>query len=303
MGALLLFAVHGCSSQRHHRAPFVHMEGSSVNLRKGQIIDTKNASIISFDELIEKLGAHDLVFIGEIHDNPEHHLIQVQVLQALRARHGRLAVATEFFEKPRQPFIDRYLDGDIEEREFLDLVGWDKTWSFDYSLYRPLILETKYGGNTIYAINVPRDIVRKVARSGLESLTPEEKGHIAERIDLENRKHREYVRKAYKLHKHRDLDTFDFFYQAQCVWEDSMAENIASHMEGTGERIVVFSGNGHIIYKFGIPERTFKRTGTPFATLILQPATDKAATDPESADFIWFTGHCAGRSHFMRNSR
>jgi uncharacterized iron-regulated protein len=191
----------------------------------------------------------------------------------------------------------------MEEEEFLDLIEWGKKWSFNYSLYRPILLETKYSGNRIVAINAPGHIVRKIARTGLESLSVDERNQIAEHVDLGNKKHREYVLEAYKIHTHRDLEKFDFFYQAQCVWEDTMAESIASHIKRPGGKILVFSGNGHIIYKFGIPDRTFMRTRTSFATLILQPAAGTATIDRESADFVWLTGHCSGRPHFMRKRR
>jgi uncharacterized iron-regulated protein len=300
---LSLIAFTGCSSMRPRPSPFVRIEGSSENFREGQIIDAKSAAVISFNDLIRRLASKDLVFIGEVHDNPEHHLIQVQILRTLMAKHGAWDVAAEFFEKNQQPFIDKYLGGSIVEKEFLDLIEWRKKWSFDYSLYRPLILEAKYSGNRIVAINAPGHIVRKIARTGLESLSLDERNQIAEHIDLDDVNHREYLLEAYKIHKHRDLKKFDFFYQAQCVWEDTMAESIASHIKGHGRKIVVFSGNGHIIYKFGIPNRSYRRARTSFATLILQPAASTATISRDAGDFIWLTGHCGRGPHFVRNRR
>ena len=108
---------------------------------------------------------------------------------------------------------------------------------------------------------------------------------------------------AYKIHAHKDLKKFDFFYQAQCVWEDTMAEGIASRIQSSGKKMVVFSGNGHIIYKFGIPERTSRRVGRPTATLILQPAINSETVDREAADFVWLTGNYQGRMNLMQRVR
>jgi uncharacterized iron-regulated protein len=300
MGFVTILSIGGCSSMRPHAQPSVRIEGSPSQFTEGQIVDTKSARAISFDELIENLGSKNLVFVGEVHDNPEHHLIQVQILQALIERHGPLDIAAEYFEKPQQNFIDRYLKGEIEEKAFLSLTGWERKWSFDYSFYRPLILAVKHSGNRIYAINAPGTIVKKVARTGLESISIDERSQIAEHIDLGNRKHRKYIREAYKFHRHSDLKKFDFFYQAQCVWEETMAESIASRIKKTGKKMVVFSGNGHIIQKFGIPERAFKRTGEPFATLVLYPSVSHEAINRDMADYIWITGQYSARKHFMR---
>ena len=85
-----------------------------------------------------------------------------------------------------------------------------------------------------------------MARNGLESLEASERNQLASHIDLENERHRSYLRKAYEAHEHPDLRRFDYFYEAQCVWEDTMAENIAEHLKRHKERLAVFLGNGHI---------------------------------------------------------
>lgn len=279
--------------------PLAKIDGYKGHYMRGQAINTSSGKRITFDELILALGSKDIIFIGEVHDNPEHHLIQAQVLQAMMTRYGPVDIAAEAFQHNRQAVIDRYLNDKISEDAFLKEVDWKKEWGFDYSFYRPWLLAAREAGSRLYGINAPREIVKKVSRSGLESLSADERGQIAEEIDLGDKRHRDHIMKAYEAHTHRDLKSFDYFYQAQCVWEDTMAQNIARNMK-TGRKIVVFTGNGHIIYKFGIPDRTLKRTSAAVATLMLYPLEKSVTIERNAADFLWLTGNCTERRLPMR---
>ena len=288
----------GCAVTKPRMPPLASVEGVPGHFRMGRIIHLNTGKAVSFDRFIDQLESKDLIFIGEKHDNPEHHLIQVQILQALMARYGDLSVAMEFFQEPQQPALDRYMEGTSTETAFLKDVDWHKSWSFDYCFYRPLIFMLREKGGRIHAINAPNDIIKKVARSGLDSLKPDERNQLAKEIDLDNEKHRAYLRDVYNQHTSQDLKKFDYFYQAQCVWEDTMAENIAGYLKKNEQRLVVFAGNGHIVNRYGIPDRTLKRIPVTMATIVLYPLTGRETIKKETADYVWLTGDCS-RRHFM----
>ena len=291
-------AMCGCALTKPAMPPLASVEGVRGHFRMGRIINLETGKALSFDRFIDQLKTKDLIFIGEKHDNPEHHLIQVQILQALLSRCDDLSVAMEFFQEPQQQVLDRYMEGISTETVFLEDVAWHKAWSFDYYFYRPLIFMLREKRSRIHAINAPNDIVRKVARSGLDSLKPEERNQLAKNIDLENERHRAYLRDVYKQHTTRDLKKFDYFYQAQCVWEDTMAENIAEYLKENEQMVVVFAGNGHIINRYGIPDRTLKRVRVNMATIVLYPLNGRETIKKETADYVWLTGDCS-RRHFM----
>jgi uncharacterized iron-regulated protein len=300
--SLILFSVVGGCSVAGHKMPLpplASVEGVSRHFVMGQIIQMETGESLPFDRFIDQLETKDLVFIGEVHDNPEHHLIQVQILQALTARHGPLTVAMEFFQKPQQAIIDRYMSGESTESDFLKDVNWEKQWSFDYSFYRPLLLAVRENKGKILAINAPNDIVRKVARTGLDSLDPDERSLLAKDIDLDNEGHRAYLQDVFEGDAHSSLANFEFFYEAQCVWEDTMAENVAASLEGADETLVVFTGNGHIINRFGIPDRTAARISADTATVLLSPMEDRMTIARNSADYVWLTGKYPRRNTFF----
>ena len=283
------FLVLGACAEKKSMIPVAPPEGVSGKFRPGQIVHLETGEILSFEQLIDRLGSLDLVFVGEVHNNPEHHLIEVQILQAMAMRTSRFSIGMEFFQENQQPLIEAYLRGKSSEETFLKRVNWKASWGFDYYLYRPLMLLAKDKGYDVIALNAPREIVRKVARSGLDSLDPAERDQVAKEIDLENEKHRQYLKAAFAEHEHTDLKNFEYFYQAQCVWEDTMAQNISDYLKKNRGKMVVFAGNGHIIYKFGIPDRTIRRIPVQMATVLLYPLAGPLTLKKNAADYVWLT--------------
>ena len=146
----ILFLLGGCATKRAVPVPLASIEGVNAHFGVGRIVSLKTEKSISFETLIDQLKPIDIIFIGEVHDNAEHHLLQVQILQALIARYGPVTVAMEFFQEPQQAIIDDYIDGGMTEEVFLRDVDWRKQWGLDYLFYRPLIVMAK--GATIATI-------------------------------------------------------------------------------------------------------------------------------------------------------
>jgi uncharacterized iron-regulated protein len=287
---IILLSIHGCASVKKKPTPtMATLPGVSDQFKIGQIIDVSAGKVISFEEFINRIATKELIFVGEVHDNPEHHLIQVQILQALIAKTGQRDLAMEFFQHSDQPALDRYIQGETDEGVFLEEVGWKKGWGFDYSFYRPLMLLARQNGSRVLAINAPKDIVRKVARKGLEGLDQSERDQIAREIGLDNEGHRAYLREVYGQHGHGSLKQFEYFYEAQCVWEDTMAQNIADFLIKEEGKMIVFTGNGHIVNKYGIPDRAVKRHPVSMVTVMPYAIHGTETLEKGMADYVWLT--------------
>ena len=265
--------------------------GATEVFHRNQIVDLVSEKAVPFDEMMNQASTGDVLFVGEIHDNPEHHLLQVQILQALLTRHPSAAMAMEFFQQDQQDILDRYTLANMSEEEFLEEIDWKKTWGFPYHFYRPLLLAAKQHGTRILALNAPRRVVKKVAREGLGALSEEERAQIPHDMDLNNASHRAYVREVYERHEQGDLRSFEFFYQAQVVWEETMARNIAEFMRTHDQNVIVFSGNGHIVRKFGIPDRVQRRLPVSVMTIMPFSLRETVNLERDMADFLWLTGH------------
>ena len=285
----IVSVLHGCASVNKPVPDIATIPGSSNPYKIGQIIDLSSGEVIPFEKMIENIASVDLIFVGEVHDNPDHHLIEVQILQAVMAGNRQVTIAMEFFQKPAQSILDRYLQGELGEEEFLKEVKWNEQWGFPYSYYRPLMLTAKQNGSKVLAINAPSAIVKEVAHTGLQSLDQSERDQIASEINLNNEAHRAYLREIFGQHGHGGLKAFDYFYEAQCVWEDTMAQNIADYLIKEDGQMIVFAGNGHIVNKFGIPDRVINRKPVSMVTIMPYDLYGAETIEKGTADFIWLT--------------
>ena len=125
----------------------------------------------------------------------------------------------------------------------------------------------------------------KISVGGIASLSEEDRRHLPDTIDTTDADHRAYVEEIFKMHAFRGRENFEYFYEAQCTWEDAMADAVAENL-GSG-KMVVLAGNGHIIRKFGIPDRAFARSHAPFKTIYLAQVGDEA--ELSWADYLWVT--------------
>jgi len=130
-------------------------------------------------------------------------------------------------------------------------------------------------------LNIPSYIPPRTGVGGIKNLSINDKKHLPDRIDTSNLAHRNYVKEVFSLH-HQMRKNFEYFYETQCVWEDIMAQSIARSIKN--DQVVVLSGNGHIIHKFGIPDRVFSRIKKSYRTVY--PARTGSEVQLSYADYI-----------------
>jgi uncharacterized iron-regulated protein len=249
------------------------------------IISTKTGQTITFDQLMAGLNHHQIIFVGEKHTNPAHHVIQKKIIEAVFKTTPSMRVGMEMFDRSYQEVLDLWSAGVLDEASFLRKVQWYANWRYDFALYRDILQFTKKNRIKLVALNIPTYIPARIRVGGVDSLLDTDKLYLPKEIDTSNSAHRDYVKKVFDQHQFPERVKFDDFYMAQCVWEEIMAESIAADLGGN--TIVVLAGNGHIQYKYGIPDRAARRTGLSFRTLYLVPEGEEIELG--IADYIWIT--------------
>ncbi len=127
---------------------------------------------LPLDALLDEAVQADVVFLGEIHDDPTGHAVELAVLAGLAERaNGRpVVLAMEMFEADVQTVLDEYLAGVVSERDFLEAA---RPWGNYTTDYRPLVEFARANGLRVIASNAPVRYVRAVGRGeGLEALSP-----------------------------------------------------------------------------------------------------------------------------------
>lgn len=211
------------------------------------------------------------ICIAEHHPNPHHHWVQLTLYRQLLARGGSPALGMEMFQRPFQGVLDDFAAGRIDEATLLERSGWEERWGYDWALYQPTVAAAVARGAPLLALNAPKEIVKKVARQGLTSLSPDEKSQLPE-LHLDDEGHRAFFRAATQGHGEgmpADGEPgFENFYAAQVVWDETMADGTARWLAGAGDKaqVVILAGTGHC-QATGIPLRLARRGISPVVSV------------------------------------
>lgn len=230
---------------------------------KKPAIAYSNENRMSVENLIPKIENRQLIFVGEEHTNRFHHLTQLSIIKELYYKNSDLAIGLEAFEREYQDILNSYLAGELSESDFLNLTKYSQSFGYDFELYKPILEFAKLGKIEVIALNAKRDIVKKVAKDGFLNLTKYERDSISKEVNLINEYYKESLMDIFKEHK---MENFEQFYQAQTVWDETMAETISDFLKRSTKKMVVICGNEHI-KKDAIPERVKRRVNVDYVTI------------------------------------
>src|ERR1041385_3936562 len=153
-------------SQTTHLAPQLP-SSPAPSYTPHRVYDTHRKQFIDFESLVARIVAADVVFVGEEHDDPATHRMELALLEGIGRRRDSVVVALEMFERDVQPLLDRYLAGAATEAELLSASRPWKNYSGDY---RPLVELARVRGWPVVASEVPRRLATLVAKTGLAGL-------------------------------------------------------------------------------------------------------------------------------------
>jgi aminopeptidase N len=259
-------------------------KGIKVSLYE-PVLGIQPQKAIKLDDIIHTNFDKPIIYIGELHTNYEDHEVQLKVIMNLYEKGRKFAIGMEMFQRPFQKAVDDYISGTVNEREFLKASQYFKRWSFDYNLYREIIEFAKSKKIPVRALNLRSEIIDKVSTQGIDALTDEEKKEIPEDMNMSDEDYKKRLKEIFKLHEEHESKNFEYFYQSQILWDETMAHSIDEFLkENPDYQIVVLAGVGHIMYGSGIPKRTFRLNGKDYVTLI----PDSGTFDKDVADFVLF---------------
>ncbi len=258
-----------------------------------KIIDTETGEEITIADLISLLVRNKVIYLGEVHDDPLHHQMQMQIIRGLFVQDPSLAIGLEMVQQPFQSVLDQWTDGQLDEQNLRRGIEWDTRWGFDFANYRAIFEFARSRSVTMIALNARQEITRAVGLGGLDSLSEEQRAHVPE-LDLTNEQHRELVRAALESH-HGGADSFERMYTAQVIWDETMAAGIGAVLSGPQppSRVVVLAGRMHVERGLGIPARATRWGGEPYQTVVvvdeeeLEAILDEDEPVPAPARFLW----------------
>jgi uncharacterized iron-regulated protein len=118
--------------------------------------------------MIKALNKAELVFIGELHNNPISHWLEYEITKDLSQLNEKgLILGAEMFESDNQLILDEYTDSLISTKKFEEEMRLWKNYNTDYKPLLEFAVQNQY---KFIASNVPRRYANLVYRKGLKEL-------------------------------------------------------------------------------------------------------------------------------------
>jgi len=271
-----------------------------------RVYDMHRGSYSDFEMMAADLAKADVVFVGEQHDDPNTHRLELAVLDALARRSRSVIVSLEMFERDVQEPLEHFLMGHMPEDEFLKV---SRPWPRYATDYKPLVDFAVSKEWPVVAANVPRSIASEVAKGGLESL--QQKSADDRKLfaaELKCPVGDDYFKRfAEAMGSHpapgasadEARRTTERYYFSQCVKDETMAESIAQAFTagragGKPPTLVHFNGAFHSDYRQGTAERVARRLKDARIVVVsIKPVGDldqlKPGDDKKLGDFVVYT--------------
>jgi uncharacterized iron-regulated protein len=258
-----------------------------------RVFDSGRRAFTDFEAMAANLTRADVVFVGEQHDDPNTHRLELAVLEGLARRGRSVVVSLEMFERDVQEPLDHFLMGHMEEPEFLKAA---RPWPRYATDYKPLVDFAVTKDWPVIAANVPRAIASEVSKGGLDVLrTKDEASRALFARDLVCPTNDDYFKRFAKAMGSHPTPgapadeakrTTERYYFSQCLKDETMAESIAAvHAAAPAATprpvIVHFNGAFHSDYTQGTAARVKRRLPRARIVVIsIQPVGDLDALRP-----------------------
>ncbi|WP_416778394.1 ChaN family lipoprotein [Xenorhabdus budapestensis] len=247
--------------------------------QSGVLLDMNTGKSITSDELLEQLATYSRVIVGEKHDNPYHHQIELWLVQQLEQKRPHGSVLLEMINPDQQEKVDKvksWLQGNptVRDERIKNLLAWQQGWPWE--LYGKLVVELMKAPYPLLAANLDRseiDQAYKNYRAGdRTSLVSDD---VKKRID-------ETIKNSHG----GDIDELHLsaISKIQQLRDQRMAEQLIK----APSPALLFAGGYHAVKAMGVPQHV-KKIASNERIVVLVIAEQGVSLNNEYADFVWFT--------------
>lgn len=281
-----------------------------------RIVDAASGRELTRDALFARMAAAEVVYLGEVHDNPHHQANQRAAVNALLDAGQRPTLAIEFFGVEQTGWLMDYVQpqaqgsmarsGPVSARLLRRRVGWDDAEDDRWARYGPLLEIAREQRLPALGIDLPPALRLRLQRVGRAGLSPVERAQLAPTAP-DTAAYAGVMRERLGR-AHCGYGTPESVARLYDTWlarNDTMAAAIVAALDDANHRpVVVILGAGHIEHGQSVVRRVGElRPGTHQLAVGLRPVTlppllladHLAPTVHDGVDFgpdyelFWFT--------------
>lgn len=243
----------------------------------GVIRDLRNGKRLTPEQLLDRLTVAPRVLVGEKHDNPDHHALELWLVRALAERRTDGSVLLEMLNPEQQERVAVAQAAAANGEAPTDLIGalaWQKGW--DWSLYGPLVSWLVKQPTPLLAANLDRSEIMRI---------------YAERPTLEGARSTTDAVRAALLDDIRESHCGllpDSQLPAMLAVQQQRDRRMAERLKTAPEPALLIAGGFHARRDLGVPLH-LQDLGVGEGVKVLMLAEVGKTVIAQQADYVWYT--------------
>ncbi|WP_340616978.1 ChaN family lipoprotein [Xenorhabdus entomophaga] len=248
-------------------------------MQSGAVLDMKTGKAITPDDLLEQLASYPRVVVGEKHDNPYHHQIELWLVQQLGKKRPHGSVLLEMIDPSQQEKVNKvksWLQGNpiVRGERVQTLLSWHQGWPWKW--YGDLVMELMRAPYPLLAANLTRSEIDQAY-----------KDHRAgDRTSLVSDDVKKRIEETIKNSHGGNIDEqhLSAMSKIQQMRDQRMAEQLAK----APSPALLFAGGYHAVKAMGAPQH-MKKIAPNEKVVVFVIAEQGVSLNNDYADFVWFT--------------
>ena len=242
----------------------------------GVIEDLRTGQRLTPEMLLARLEGAPRVLVGEKHDNPDHHALQLWLLRGLARERAQGSLLLEMLNPDQQGAVDA-VQQRLRQGERLEnlprQLGWQQGWA--WSLYGPLVSYALSQPYPLLAANLDRDEIMAIYRS-----KPVLNGEASTAASVQQALLDDIRESHCGLLPETQLP-------AMLAVQQQRDRRMAERLLAAPAPALLLAGGFHVRKDLGIPLHMKDLAGIEPVVLMLAEAGQTVSA--EQADYVWYT--------------
>ena len=272
---LLVWGLAGCQSRAEvPPLPAWQSPEGREHAELGQIRELSSGRLLTPTQLLERLAQAPWLLVGEKHDNPDHHALQLWLLRALQAQRPQGSLLLEMLQPVQQAKVDTLKLQHVLPTDLPQALGWQDGW--DWAMYGPIVREALGQPYPLLTANLDTDEVRSIYRQ-----PPLLKGARATASKVQ----------AVLLEQVRESHCGllpESQLPAMLAVQQQRDRRIAERLLAAPQPALLLAGGYHVRKDVGVPLH-LADLDAKAGTQVLMLAEVGQVVDAQMADYVWYT--------------
>jgi uncharacterized iron-regulated protein len=240
----------------------------------GRIRDLHNGQAVAPGALVERLAKAPQVIVGEQHDNPDHHALELWLLQALAEQRAQGSLLLEMLTPGQQSRVDGVRQLPAMPENLPGALDWSAGW--DWRLYGPVVEYALAQHYPLLSANLDAVEIQRFYRRA-----PDLSGVRANRAAVKNELLGQIRDSHCGLLPESQLP-------AMVAVQQQRDRRMAERLLAAPTPALLFAGAWHGRKDVGVPLHALD-LGTAEAPVVLMLAEEGSEVTSAMADYVWYT--------------